>query len=204
MSLSRRERFFNTIIGKKEKKKEEYEELPLAGDSIRIVKDKKLANRMEEWKIATDLINEKITAATLYDYMSELIDIVETVGIAVRRVGLVFDRSGDVGNEDAATAVRGWSNLYGIFHSMGIRRRFTHGTGEPVTTSANEKQSIHAIKVRDYHLALENVLFKEADKIIAWSFKNIDVTTGVVTVIQTLPTKGAVPYGFEDGLGAPK
>ncbi|MFA5365711.1 MAG: hypothetical protein WC325_11075 [Candidatus Bathyarchaeia archaeon] len=200
---NRRQRFWNYVTGQKEKTKE-YEEIPLAGNAIRIVADKKLATRMEEWKVATDLINEPIHATTLYGYMTELIDITETVGIAVKRVGLVFDRSGDTGNEEEATAVRGWSNLYGIFHSMAIRIRFEHGTNETVTTTASEKQTIHAIKVRDFHLSLENVLFKKADMIIGWSFKNIDVTTGVVTVVNTFPVKGSVPYGYEDGLGAQK
>lgn len=170
--------------------KPEYTEIPLAGDAIRVVADQKLRERLAEWKTAVDLINTEIEATSLYGYLTELLDILETLNTIILRVAFVYARAGDKEASEAKQLTHGWNRLYGIYHAFIMRARIWWGTNESITDARDNRQSIHAVSVEKAYMACENVLFPHANHVIAWCFKDIDVRPGVVTVVQTMMPMG--------------
>ena len=193
---NRLSRFYSAITSVKPEKPE-YLEIPLAGDAIRVVADQKLKDRLAEWKTATEIMNEPVKGDTLHDYMMDFIHTLEVLNTIVLRVAFVYARAGDKESDDAKHLTHGWNIMYGNFYAHAKRQLIFHGTTDKMTDARDTRQSIHAVIIHETVMGADNILYKYANHVIAWCFKDIDVRPGVVTVVQTIQNpQHTLPFGF--------
>lgn len=182
---SRIARLIGYIQGKNEKE-DDYIEEGIPGHSLKVIADKKLKERLDEWNYTLDLINEPINAETLHDYALELQDIIQTVHKMTGRIAGVYACAGDKDEENAKKLMHGWDHLAGIYKSRALRVLMWWGTDEKVKNKLTRNLSIAAINVFNFHLGMHNVFFKYADDVVMYCFKRIDVTPRHITAIQTI------------------
>lgn len=183
---SRLQRFWGYIAKKGTEKQIEYQDEKITGNAIRIVADRKLENRLEEYKILLDLLEEEIKAENLHEYVTELKDMVKTMHSAISRIAGPYARSGD--NLRFAKLMHGWNRWYASAMSKCERvdKFFATGDGAEREKTADAFSSINSIAVHNLHMFLIQHVFPDAFDVLNYCFRDADVRERAVTVIQTM------------------
>ena len=190
---SRLARFLAAVKGgNSDKKPNEYQEVPITGYAIKVVADGILEERKIEYFKLLELLSERPEADNLYDYLSDLWDMLQTTHSCVLRIGGVFATAGS--DARFAKLMHGWDKLYSNTVSKCIRVRM-------FWANSKEKKmgdySIDEIHIRNLELFMWHLVFPDAFDVLNYCFKSEDVRARSVTLIQNMmPQQHNLPFGF--------
>ena len=179
---SRWNQFKDFLVAEQKNDKSEIEIEGLPAHAVKIVLDKKLKERLDEYEKLMELLNQTIEAKTLNEYIGELEDMVKTTHACVLRIAGVYACAGD--EEEFARKMCGWDEVHSIYLGRCIKTKMRWGNNKD--TVVGDRISINAVHVRNLHIGLINHFFTKAFNVLNYCFKSKDVVPSFVTVIQTM------------------
>ena len=155
----------------------DYTEEGIASNSIKVVADKRLEQRLTEYYQLLDLYADDIDYENLecLDYIEELTAQLQCINLIIMKTSAVYATAGD--NPKMSKLFYGWDGLYGNWISKCRRvKRFF----------ADEDPEDNRINIQNLHDAFNHILIKEAFNVLCYCFKDKDVRARSVTVYQLL------------------
>lgn len=174
-------RFMDFVLAKSKDSKVEVKIEGLPEHSVKLIQDKRLLERKEEYITLMKLLNEPIKYTTLNEYIDELSDMVKMTHLTVCDVAGIYARSGD--DQRFARMLWGWDGLYSLHLGDCLRVKFYWGNDNPMN---DKKDHMYLQQVVHLHLALINHYFCKAFNVLNYCFRDVDVRAQSVTVIQNM------------------
>lgn len=175
--------FVANTSSKKDKSGVNLEKLP--DGMVKLVLDKKLREREDAWDMTLKILNAKIDDSTLNTYADDLTSIVQVANACVSRMAIPFIRAGD--KSEGTKLTSGWNEVYTFFLSECEKTKRFWGNDAKIDHT-KRLMSMGEIHLRNTHISIINHYITLANKVISFSFKDIDVRPSNVTIITPPPT----------------
>lgn len=182
---SRWQQFIEYVASSKKPDKSGVNVEKLPDGMVKLVLDQKLKERENAWDMTLEILNKAVDDSTLNNYTDDLTDIVKVAGACVSRMAIPYIRAGD--KSDGTQLTSGWMEIYTFFLSECEKAKRFWGNNEPIDRK-KRLMSMGEIHVRNLHISIINHYITLANKVIAFSFKDMDVRPSNVTIITPPPT----------------